>query len=76
MENLDQVLLYLSNIAPWVEYLFIALGTLTVIGTAIDQLIPDEKDNGFMKKIMAVPILGDFLEVLKRFSPFNIKEKK
>jgi len=69
------VLEFLMTLAPWVSYLFIGLGALVVVGTVIDNLIPDEKDHGFMKKLLATPILGDVLRALKKFSPFNSKEK-
>ncbi len=65
---------FLISLAPWVSYVFIALGSLVVVGTAVDSIIPDEKDKGFMKKILDIPILGDLLKALTRFSPFNIKQ--
>ena len=65
---------FLMTLAPWVKYVFIGLGSLAVAGTAIDAAVPDEKDKGFMKKIMKIPVLGGFLEFIKRFSPFNIKK--
>lgn len=66
---------FLSGLAPWVQYVLLGLGSVVVIGTAIDAVVDDKVDGGFMKKIMAIPVLGSFLEALKRFSPFNIKEK-
>lgn len=69
------ILTYLATLAPWVGYLFAGLGVITVIGTAIDQLIPDEKDHGFMKKVMNIPVLGTLIESLQKFSPFNFKDK-
>lgn len=69
------VLDFLNTLAPWVSYIFMGLGAAVVVGTVVDNLIPDEKDKGFMKKIMAIPVLGSLLEALKRFSPFNTKDK-
>lgn len=66
---------FLLTLAPWVQYVFIGLGSLVVIGSTIDSIIPDEKDHGFMKKILNMPILGDFLKFMTKFSPFNVKEK-
>lgn len=66
---------FLIGLAPWVQYVLIGLGSVVVIGTAIDAAIDDTVDKGFMKKVMAIPVLGSFLEALKRFSPFNVKEK-
>lgn len=66
---------FLMTLNPIVGYIFMGLGSLVVVATAIDSVIPDTKDHGFSKKILAIPILGDFLIFIKRFSPFNIKEK-
>ena len=62
---------FLNTLAPWVQYIIMGLGAIVVIGTFIDSVIPDEKDHGFMKKIMDIPVLGDLLKTLKKFSPFN-----
>ena len=64
---------FLLGLAPWVQYVLIGLGSVVVIGTAIDAAVDDTVDHGFMKKVMAIPVLGSFLEALKRFSPFNVK---
>ena len=71
----DAILAYLMTLAPWVSYLFMGLGTLVLIGTIVDSLVDDEKDGGFMKKILATPILGSLLEALRKFSPLNVKPK-
>lgn len=69
------ILTYLAGLTPWLNYAFIILGALVVIGTAIDATISDDKDGGFMKKLLAIPILGIVLEALTRFSPFNFTPK-
>lgn len=74
--DFSAILDWLMTLAPWVQYVFVGLGSLVVIGTAVDAIIPDEKDGGFMKKVMAIPVLGDLLKALTRFSPFNIKSDK
>lgn len=66
---------FLNTLAPWVSYVLIGLGSVVVIGTAVDAMIPDEVDKGFMQKILAIPVLGDLLKALTKFSPFNIREK-
>jgi hypothetical protein len=71
--DLTLALDYLVTLAPWVANVFMFLGGLVVVGTAVDKVVPDEKDKGFMKKLLAVPVLGSVLEALKRFSPFNHK---
>jgi len=67
---------FLMSLGPWVSYVFMGLGAFVVLGSFIDGMVPDEKDGGWMKKILAVPILGDFLKFIKKFSPFNVKEEK
>lgn len=70
------IITYLQGVAPWVSQALMVLGSLVIIGTAVDAVIPDEKDGGFMKKLLALPLIGSLFEHLKRFSPFNIKDKK
>jgi len=70
------VLDFFVTLAPWVSTVFMGLGGVVVVGTCVDSVIPDEKDGGFMKKAFALPIVGDLLNRLARFSPFNIKDKK
>ena len=67
------VLDFLNTLAPWVHYLLVILGSITVVGTAIDKTLPDNIDHGFMGKLMAVPYLGDFLKAVSKFSPFNYR---
>jgi hypothetical protein len=70
------ILAYLETVVPNATMIFTILGALVVVGTVVDSMIDDEKDGGFMKKLLAAPILGSLLSALKRFSPFNIKEEK
>lgn len=73
---MDMILDYLNNLYPWLHWTFITIGSLTVIGTGIDKIIPDSIDGGFMTKIFNIPILGGVLRMLSRFSPFNVREGK
>ena len=66
---------YLGGLVSWAPIALSGLGTLVVVETFIDSVVPDEKDGGFMKKAMGVPVLGSFLGALSRFSPFNVKNK-
>ena len=68
------ILTWMNSMAPWMNYVFMGLGFLTTVGTFIDTLIPDDKDGGFMKKIIAIPFLGSLLQALTKFSPFNYKQ--
>jgi len=69
------VLDFLATLGPTVSYVFIALGAIVSIGTVVDKMIPDEKDKGFMKALLAKPIIGDVLKAVARFSPFNVKDE-
>lgn len=71
--DLNLLLDYAATLAPWIVNVFTVLGGVVVVGTAVDAAIPDEKDGGFMKKLLATPVLGSVLSALKRFSPFNHK---
>ena len=70
------ILDYLVQILPWLLDVFVVLGALVVVGTAVDAVIPDEKDGGFMAKALAIPILGSILKAVKKFSPFNVTPKE
>jgi len=69
------ILVFLGSLAPWINIVFAVLGALVLLGTFIDSVIDDKVDGGFMKKILAIPVLGAFLEALIRFSPFNTRDK-
>ena len=69
------ILTTLSGVWSYFPIIFQILGALTIIGTVIDKLIPDEKDGGFMTKILNVPILGKILSALSRFSPLSYNDK-
>jgi len=68
------VLEFFNTLAPWVNNVFMGLGAVVIIGTFVDSVVPDEKDKGFMKKAFAIPVVGDLLKGLAKFSPFNVKE--
>ena len=70
----EPILQYLITLSPKVELALMILGSLVIIGMIVDKMIPDEKDGGFMSKILSIPLLGDLLKHLKRYSPLNIKE--
>jgi len=68
------ILTWLEGLAPWVKYVLMGLGSITVIGTFINGMIPaTSKEAGFMNKILAIPVLGSLLQSLANFSPFNNK---
>jgi uncharacterized membrane protein len=65
------ILTYLITLAPWVQYVIMGLGSLVVIGTAVDKMFVQFD---FMDKLYAIPVLGDLLKALAKFSPFNTRE--
>ena len=72
--NLEPVFDFLMSLAPWVSYVLIGLGTLVVVGTGVDKVIPDEYDKGFMKFVLGIPVLGVLLKAVAKFSPFHVKD--
>jgi len=38
------------------------LGSLVVILSGIDAILPEEKDGNFMEKVLNIPILGELLK--------------
>lgn len=74
--DMDLILSYAQTLAPWVSNVFTVLGCIVVVGTTVDSLVDDSKDGGFMKKILAIPVLGSILNHMKKFSPFNTKDSK
>jgi hypothetical protein len=56
--------------------IFTYLGGAVVLGTAIDAVVPDKYDKGFMGKLNNVPVFGKILKSIRRFSPFNIDVNK
>lgn len=66
------VFTFLMTLCPWVQYVLMGLGSLVIIGTAIDTV---RVKLNFMDKILAIPILGDFLKAVAKLSPFNVREK-
>ena len=73
---MDQILEFLMTLGNTAQYIIMGLGGIVVIVTAVDTAIPDDIDKGFMKKLLDKPIIGDLLRALKKFSPFNTKDKK
>ena len=72
---MEAIIDFLLTLNPLVSTIFIVLGGSVVVGGAIDAAVDDKIDHGFMKKILAIPVLGPFLKALRRFSPFNVKNK-
>jgi hypothetical protein len=71
--NFEELLVFLVAQFPILNMIFMILGSLVIIGTVVDALSPKIE---FMEKILAIPVLGDVLKALKRFSPFNVKDKE
>jgi len=74
--TIEKVVDYLAGALPWVQTIFIWLGGGVVAGTIIDAIVPDKYDKGFMSYVLKIPVLGQVLTVLKKFSPFHAEAKK
>lgn len=60
---------------PIAATLFGILGTLLVIISAIDFMIPDEIDGGFSEKLFNLPVISNIVNFLLRFSLLRNKKK-
>lgn len=55
------------------------LGTLVVVGSIVDKIVPDKYDKGFMSYLYNMPVIGLLLKALVKFSVFSTdveQEKK
>lgn len=76
----------LTMILDWFEKTFsfaptvlAILGTLVVVGSIVDKIVPDKYDKGFMSYLYNLKIIGTILKSLVRFSVFSTdveQEKK
>lgn len=60
---------------PQISLILSIVGSLVVVASLVDSLIPDEKDGGFSKKLFAIPVVGQILESIKRFSLLRSEKK-
>ena len=67
------ILKWIATFNPLVINILTILGTIVVVGTLVDRVIPDKYDKGFMQKLRKAPIIGSLLAALSKFSPFNHK---
>jgi len=58
-----------AHLGTWFSTLLVILGSIVVIGTFIDEILPDH--GATVAKILAIPILGTILNALIKFSPLN-----
>lgn len=72
---MEELLILIQGISPMAGYILAGLGSLVVILSAVDAAVPDAKDKGFFKKILAIPLLGDLLKGMIRFSLFRSEKK-
>ena len=72
-ENFKVIVDFIVSLWAPALIVFEIFGGLVVLGTVIDKMVPDTYDKGFMKKVMTIPVLGDFLNFITKFSPFNAK---
>lgn len=61
------------HVAQVIAWVLMALGALCVVGLAIVKISPTQDDDAFVDKMLAVPVLGSFLQFLIAFSPIQRK---
>lgn len=72
---LDQGLTYLQTAWGPASYVLMSLGGAVVLGQVYVAATPSKKDDAWLKKIEAIPVLGHFLKALKKFAPLQKKAK-
>ena len=79
MEFLNSLIQFIKstwpNTANILNIILAIIGTLVVILTTLDAIIPDKFDKGFMSKIYSIPILGKIVEWFKGFSALRTEKK-
>jgi hypothetical protein len=66
---------YLVNSNPILETVFAVLGSLIVIMSVLDAIIPDEIDHGFFKKLQEIAVISSIMNFLMRFSLLRNKKE-
>lgn len=62
------------GVAQVVGYVLMGLGTLVVLAYAYVKVTPSQDDDAWFAKLEAMPVLGDLLKFLMKFSPVSRKE--
>jgi hypothetical protein len=60
-----------KNAFDWAPMVLSILGSLVVLGSTVDKMVPDKYDKGFMSKLYNMPIVGHILKALVKFSWFS-----
>jgi hypothetical protein len=61
--------------APVAAYILMALGSLLVIVSSVVALTPSKKDDEFLEKVHGIPVLGQLVLALRKFSVIEKKKK-
>jgi hypothetical protein len=73
--EMDQIVQIIKNNAPEVlEWFFMALGALVVIGYTYVKATPTKEDDKWVERLESKPIIGLILKFLVKFSPVARKE--
>jgi hypothetical protein len=68
------VLNWINSLNPLAHAVLVVLGSLVVLATTYVQVIPSPKAEGFIAKLEATPVVGDFINALMTFSVIQRKQ--
>lgn len=72
----QQIVTWLGGLHPAIPIVLGSLGLLMVLGQGVVILTATKKDDEFVDKMFAIPLLGDILKLLAKMAPFKYPEKK
>lgn len=55
------------------EYVLMGLGSLVVLASAYVKVTPSQEDDAWFAKLEAIPVLGNFIQFVLRFSAIQRK---
>lgn len=59
---------------PGLNLVFSILGTLVILASAIDALLPSSIDGDFFQKLSSKPVISNIINFLSRFSVLRNKQ--
>lgn len=71
---MDAVLALLVGALPVAKIILEILGSLVIIATVVVKLTPSQGDDAFLEKVKVIPVLGDVLRAIEKFSVISRKE--
>lgn len=62
------------SIIPVLQVILVILGSLVVLASTYVKLTPTQDDDAWFAKVEAVPVLGDVIKFLLKFSAISRKD--